>query len=291
MAEPHLDSERAEPPPPVAEVLAALAADDTLVVAVRDDGPAAITRGLPAGVRPEDLPAPVLATAGPPATVGVALDRHVDGEAVAHFGRFRDAREAILEVDDPAGALSALGFAQWRTRTRFCPHCGTRLVPRPDGRALHCAGCDRLHFPRLEPAVIMRVTDADDRILLGRQPTWPRGRFSVFAGFVDPGESVEQAVRREVAEEVGVSVTDVTYLGSQPWPFPASLMLGYTARAETTELRLVDDEIAEAEWFDRAGLRDAMADGRVFVPPPVSIAHRMIHAWLGSELRTWIDDR
>lgn len=291
MAEPHLDSERSEPPSPVDEIRAALAANDTLVVAVRDDGPVAITRGLPSGVRPDDLSTPVLATPGPPATVAVALDRHEDGEVVAQFGRFRDAREAVLEVDDPTGVLPALGFAQWRTRTRFCPRCGTRLAPRPDGRALHCAGCDRLHFPRLEPAVIMRVTDRDDRILLGRQPTWPRRRFSVFAGFVDPGESVEQAVRREIAEEVGVRVGDVTYLGSQPWPFPASLMLGYGARAETTELQLVDDEIAEAEWFDRDGLRDAMAEGRVSVPPPVSIAHRLIRAWLGDELRTWIDDR
>ena len=290
MAEPHLDSERAEPPPPAGEVRAALAADDTVVVAVRDDGRAAITRGLPPGVRPDELSAPVLATTGPPATVAVALDRHEDGETLARFGRFRDARDAVLDVEDPAGVLPALGFAQWRSRTRFCPRCGTRLVPRPDGRALHCGRCDRLHFPRLEPAVIMRVTDEDDRILLGRQPTWPRRRFSVFAGFVDPGESVEQAVRREIAEEVGVRVGDVSYFGSQPWPFPASLMLGYGARAETTELRLVDDEIAEAEWFDRAGLRDAMADGRVFVPPPVSIAHRMIRAWLGSDLRTWGED-
>lgn len=289
--EPHLDSERAEPPPPVGEVLDALARPDTIVVAVRDDGAVAITHGLPSGIGATELPAPVLATHGPPATVAVPLDRRTDPEAVAQFGRFRDAREAMLGLEEPEVALSALGFGQWRTRTRFCPRCGTRLQPRPDGRALHCERCDHLHFPRLEPAVIMRVTDGDDRILLGRQPSWPERRFSVFAGFVDPGESVEQAVRREVAEEVGVRVGRVDYLGSQPWPFPASLMLGYGAHAETTELTLVDEEIAEAEWFDRAGLREAMDAGRVFVPPSVSIAHRLIREWLGDDLRTWLDDR
>lgn len=287
----HLDSERAEPGRPTSEVLAALAAPDALVVAVRDDGTVAVTRGVPDGIDPHALPAPILATAGPPPAVAVPLDRRHDDEAIALFGRFQDGRVALNGLDDPEAGLGALGFGQWRARTRFCPRCGTGLRPRPDGRALHCDGCGVEHFPRLEPAVIMRVTDPDDRILLGRQPTWPPRRFSVLAGFVDPGESIEDAVRREVHEEVGVDVGAVDYLGSQPWPFPASLMLGYAAQATTTDLRLVDDEIAEAAWFTRDELVAAMAARQVFVPPAISIAHRLIRDWLEAEVRTWLDDR
>ncbi len=287
----HLDSERAEPGRPPSEVLEALADPDALVVAVRDDGKVAVTRGLPAGIDPTSLPAPILASEGPPPSVAVPLDRRHDDEAIALLGRFQDDRVALLGLDDPQTGLGALGFGQWRARTRFCPRCGGGLHPRADGRALHCDGCGTEHFPRLEPAVIMRVTDADDRILLGRQPTWPERRFSVLAGFVDPGESIEDAVRREVHEEVGVEVGEVQYLASQPWPFPASLMLGYAAHATTTDLRLVDEEIAEAAWFSRDELVAAMDAREVFVPPSVSIAHRLIRDWLGAEVWTWLDDR
>lgn len=287
----HLDSERAEPGAPAADARAALAAPDTLVVAVRDDGQVAVATGLPDGITPDDLTAPILADAGPPAVVAVPLDRRTDDEAAALFGRFRDAREALLGLPDPRRGLGALGFGQWRARTRFCPRCGTALRPRDDGRALHCDGCGTEHFPRLEPAVIMRVTDADDRILLGRQPTWPPRRFSVLAGFVDPGESIEDAVRREVHEEVGVTVDEVTYVASQPWPFPASLMLGYAARAVTTELVMIDEEIAEAAWFSRDALIAAMDAGEVFVPPSISISSWLIQDWLGADLRTWLEDR
>lgn len=287
----HLASERAEPGRPPSEVLAALAAADAWVVAVRDDGLVAVTRGLPAGIDPGTLPAPILAGTGWPPTVAVPLDRHHDAETVAMFGRFHDGREALQGLQDPHAGLGALGFGQWRARTRFCPRCGAGLRPRDDGRALHCDRCGTQHFPRLEPAVIMRVTDADDRILLGRQPTWPPRRFSVLAGFVDPGESIEDAVRRDVYEEVGVDVGAVEYQGSQPWPFPASLMLGYAAHASTTDLRLVDDEIAEAAWFRRDELVAAMDARDVFVPPSVSIAHHLIRDWLGAEVRTWLDDR
>ncbi len=287
----HLDSERAEPGQPASEVLEALADPHALVVAVRDDGKVAVSHGLPEGIDPTTLPAPILAQRGPPPAVAVPLDRRQDEEAIALFGRFQDDRAALLGHDDPRAGLGALGFGQWRARTRFCPRCGTALRPRADGRALHCEGCGAEHFPRLEPAVIMRVTDADDRILLGRQPTWPERRFSVLAGFVDPGESIEDAVRREVHEEVGVDVGEVAYLGSQPWPFPASLMLGYAAHATTTQLHLVDDEIAEAGWFSRDELIAAMDAREVFVPPSISIAHRLIREWLGAEVWTWLDDR
>lgn len=283
----HLESERAEPP--VGDARTALADAATLVVAVRDDGRVAVVEGLPDGIDVDSLDAPVLVSDGARPVVAVFVDRQRDDEAVALLGRFRDDRAALLSLEDPGLALGALGFGHWRARTRFCPRCGGRLVARPDGRALDCPACGSEHFPRLEPAVIVRVVDADDRILLGRQPGWPPGRFSVLAGFVDPGESVEAAIRREVMEEVGIVVGDVEYVASQPWPFPASLMLGCAARAETTDVVLTDDEIAEARWYDRDGLREAMATGEVFVPPNVSIAHRLVVEWFGAEVRTWLD--
>jgi NAD+ diphosphatase len=127
----------------------------------------------------------------------------------------------------------------------------------------------------------MLVHDGDDRCLLGRQPTWPERRFSCLAGFVESGESAEAAVIREVAEEVGVTVTDVAYRSSQPWPFPCSLMLGFQARATDETITLPDGEIAEARWLTRDGLRQAIETGEVLLPPPVSIAYQLIHEWLG----------
>lgn len=282
-----IEAEHAEPGDEGAAARALLADPATPVVAVRTDGQAAITTGLPAGVDPDTLDAPVAAGGA----VAVVLDMASDTETIVAFGRFRDPRMALVEVAEPRRVLGALGFAQWRARTRFCPRDGGRLVARADGRTQRCQRCQREHFPRLEPAVIMRVTDAEDRILLGRQPGWPEGRYSVLAGFVDPGESIEDAVVREIAEEVGVPVTDVAYAASQPWPFPASLMLGFTARATDTTL-VLEDEIAEAHWFTRDGLVAAMDEGRAFLPPDVSIAHRLIMSWLGEvDIATWYDQR
>ena len=138
-------------------------------------------------------------------------------------------------------------------------------------------------FPRTDPAVIMLVHDGGDRCVLGRQVVWPPGRFSILAGFVEPGESAEGAVAREVAEEVGLEVTDVRYVGSQPWPFPQSLMLGFTARADgDTTLHLDEDEIEEARWFTRDELRSG--SGPRVLPPPVSIARHIIDRWVEGEL-------
>lgn len=282
-----LTSERAEPP--MSGSAEALNDPAVLVIAMRDDGKVAVTRGLPPGVTADDLDAPVLVRSGPDPVVAVVLGPD-DHELGAQFGRFRDDRAAVLSLDDPRRGLGALGFGHWRRRTRFCPRCATALAPRVDGRALHCSTCGDEQFPRLEPAIIVRVVDADDRILLGRQPMWEPGRFSVLAGFVDPGESVEDAIRREVREEVGVTVGAVSYVGSQPWPFPASLMLGWSAQATTTTISLEDDEIAEAAWFSRDELRAAMDAREVHVPPNVSIAHRLITEWLGdTQIRTWLD--
>jgi NAD+ diphosphatase len=145
------------------------------------------------------------------------------------------------------------------------------------------------HYPRTDPAVIMAVVDGDDRLLLGRQAAWPDGRFSTLAGFVEPGESLEQAVRREVGEEVGVEIGAVDYLGSQPWPFPSSLMLGFVAQAKTVEIDRGDGEIAEARWFTREGLRDDVRHGRVLLSPPVSIARRLIEHWYGEPITDSVD--
>lgn len=290
--QPDLDAERAEAGAGADAALAALRDPACTIVAARTDGTAAIVRGLPPEVDHTTLDAPVLAVAGEQPVVAVALDLARDTEIIAHLGRFQDPRAAIVSQTRPDRLLGAIGFAQWRARTRFCPRDGAGLAPRADGRVLTCERCGTEHFPRLEPAVIMRVTDAEDRILLGRQPSWPPHRYSVLAGFVDPGESVEDAVRREILEEVGLRVDAVTYEASQPWPFPASLMLGYGAVARSTAVTL-DDEIVEAPWFTRAELVQAMERGAAFIPPDISIAHRLIMSWLREDraVATWYDQR
>jgi NAD+ diphosphatase len=137
------------------------------------------------------------------------------------------------------------------------------------------------HYPRTDPAVIMSVVDAKDRLLLARSPGWPERNYSVLAGFVEPGESLETAVSREIEEEVGLHVTDVRYLGNQPWPFPSSLMVGFATRTVETELRLDPHEISDALWATRDEYRDLLRSGRLRVPTGISIAKRIIEHWLG----------
>jgi NAD+ diphosphatase len=190
---------------------------------------------------------------------------------------WRGLRELGADLPDlDAGLLvAAVGLAAWHARHPRCPRCGNPTEVAQAGWSRHCPVDNSDHWPRTDPAVIMLVYDGD-RCILGRQPSWPVGRYSILAGFVEPGESLEAAVAREVAEEVGVAVTDVAYLGSQPWPFPASLMLGFTARlAGDPTIRLGDDELAEARWFTREEVRQQL----VRLPPSVSIAHRIINDW------------
>ncbi|WP_310962393.1 NAD(+) diphosphatase [Nocardioides terrisoli] len=194
----------------------------------------------------------------------------------AVLGRLPDA--------DASYVVHAVGLAEWHASTRFCPRCAAALQPAQSGHVLHCPSCGRDQFPRTDPAVIMLVTDDDDRALLGRQRVWPRGRWSTLAGFVEPGESLEDAVRREVLEESGIRVGEVTYFGSQPWPFPASLMLGFTARAVSTTIEVDGDELEDARWFSRAEALAGAADGTVVVPAGVSISRRLIVDWYGDEL-------
>ncbi|MFB9678068.1 NAD(+) diphosphatase [Streptosporangium vulgare] len=187
--------------------------------------------------------------------------------------------------DLDAGLLVyAVALDAWHSTHEFCPRCGSGTEVRAGGHVRVCPKDGSQHFPRVDPAVIMLIHDDDDRCLLARGPQWPEGRLSVLAGFVEPGESLEHAVAREVAEEVGVRVAEPRYMGSQPWPFPRSLMLGFFARATSTEFVLDPEEIAEAHWFSRAELLAATESGEVRLPSEVSIARRLIETWYGEPL-------
>lgn len=184
-----------------------------------------------------------------------------------------------------AGLMAhAVALENWQRMHRFCSRCGKRTVIAASGHIRRCPACGAEHYPRTDPAVIMLVTDERDRALLGRQMHWPEGRFSTLAGFVEPGEPVEQAVRREVAEEVGVTIGDVAYVASQPWPFPSSLMLGFTARATSSTIAVDGEEIHEARWFSREELGAAFESGEVIPPFGISIAARLIELWYGRPL-------
>lgn len=195
-------------------------------------------------------------------------------------------RAVMLDLDpvDATYVAHAVGLAEWHFSHRHCPRCGGSLEPRDAGHLLVCRTCGRQHFPRTDPAVIMLILDGDDRALLGRQRIWPERRWSTLAGFVEPGESLEAAVRREVAEEVGVRVGEVTYFGSQPWPLPASLMLGFVGRAETTDIRVDGVEIEQARWFTREEAFGGAEEGLVQLPSGISISRALIEHWYGESL-------
>jgi NAD+ diphosphatase len=194
-------------------------------------------------------------------------------------------REAASELPEEEAALAAYAASLlgWHRRHRFCANCGHATEPRDAGHERFCPACETHHFPRTDPVVIVRVTDGDGRLLLGRQRRWPEGRFSVLAGYVEPGETLEDAVRREVLEESEVSVEGVSYVGSQPWPFPSSLMLGFRARAVAGEPRADGIELAKVRWFERQEVEDAAhGRGEIVLPPTYSIARRLIDEWLAA---------
>ena len=209
-------------------------------------------------------------------------DRSADSDVKAMALR----QAGALLSDRDAGLLThAVALAYWHDTHTHCPRCGTPTVPAPAGHLTTCPKDGTEHFPRLDPAVIMLVIDPDDRLMLARNALWPKGRLSVVAGFVEPGESAEHAVAREVYEETSIVVGSVRYLGSQPWPMPRSLMLGYEARAHGGQQIAVDEEeIGEARWFSRAELRAAIDTGEVGIAPSSSIARRLIEYWYGAEL-------
>ncbi|MEA5053565.1 MAG: NAD(+) diphosphatase [Propionicimonas sp.] len=190
-----------------------------------------------------------------------------------------------LDPTDLQVVFTAAALAAWHEQARFCGGCGTATQPERGGFARRCPGCGCELYPRVDPAVIVAVTDPDDRLLLGRHVGWEGNRRSVFAGFSEAGESLEQAVHRELFEEVGVRLFDLRYVASQPWPFPRSLMLAFTARTEDTEIVLDPAEIAEARWFSRAELEAALSSGALGLPMRTSVAYRLITAWREGRLR------
>ncbi|WP_347301961.1 NAD(+) diphosphatase [Croceibacterium sp. TMG7-5b_MA50] len=188
------------------------------------------------------------------------------------------------------GALSAADLAlyggarsliDWHARHRFCANCGSPTVPAKGGWQRDCTGCGASHFPRTDPVVIMLV-EHQDRLLLGRQARFPPGRYSALAGFVEPGETLEEAVAREVREETGVPVCDVRYLFSQPWPFPSQLMLACVAQATDHRLTLDPDELEDARWFTRAEVGralDNVGEGPFDPPPATAVAYNLLRWW------------
>jgi NAD+ diphosphatase len=186
----------------------------------------------------------------------------------------------LLQADAASLLAYARALVLWRARHRFCGVCGAANQGTRAGHVLRCSreSCGTETFPRLDPAIIVLVSDASgERALLGRQSSWPAGRYSTIAGFVEPGESLEDAVVREVDEETGVGVGEVEYVASQPWPFPSSLMLGFRAVAHSHDISLRDGELEDARWFTRAEI----AAGHPTLPPSGSISARLINAWFG----------
>jgi NAD+ diphosphatase len=194
------------------------------------------------------------------------------------------AAAATLSGSDSAIAAQARQMLDWHARHRFCAVCGKATAVKEAGYMRECDECDAQHFPRTDPVVIMLV-ESGERCLLGRQAGWPAQMYSALAGFVEAGESLEEAVRREVQEESGIRVGEVRYHASQPWPFPSSLMIGCMARALTHEVTVDKSELEDARWFTRADILKSLAQpgaGGVFVPPPLAIAHHLIRAWAES---------
>jgi NAD+ diphosphatase len=202
------------------------------------------------------------------------------------LGEFQDLRYlgTVLPADEANLAAHARGLVLWHSSQLFCGRCGSSARPDTGGNSRRCVNteCGREIFPRVDPAIIVLVADGE-RCLLGRQTGWPDGLYSTIAGFVEPGESLEDAVRREVYEETNIQVAAVHYHSSQPWPFPSSLMLGFVAETDTTvtqEIRLNDGELEDARWFTRKDL----SSGFPKLPFSISIARRLVESWLGTEM-------
>jgi NAD+ diphosphatase len=233
-----------------------------------------------------------------PLTDGIFLGEHA-GQAcfaldcppalkapLGELGLLENIRRHATRLPAPAAGLLAYARAMvlWHRSHRYCPRCGAPTAPTEGGhmRACTAEACGTRQFPRLDPAIIVLVSHGD-RCLLGRQPSWPPGRYSTIAGFVEPGEGLEDAVRREVYEETNIRVSNVRYHSSQPWPFPSSLMLGFLAEAENTDIRLNDQELEDAAWFTREQIAAQVSGAGSSLPMELSIAYRLIRHWFDGE--------
>ena len=200
--------------------------------------------------------------------------------------KFADLKEISSLIDGIEGSILAYARAMlfWHSRNRFCSVCGKNTFSTKAGHQRNCSNrvCNSLHFPRIDPAVIMLVQD-NKKILLGRQKVWPSGLYSTLAGFVEPGETIEHAVAREVFEESGLIVKNVIYKYSQPWPFPSSLMLGFTAEADTNKISCNDFEIEDAQWFSKEDILN-FEKNKKFLPRKLSVSRRLIEDWLNGYL-------
>jgi NAD+ diphosphatase len=209
-----------------------------------------------------------------------AFDVDADEPPFADAGEYHDLRYlgTVLAEDQANLVAHAIAVTIWHQRQKFCGTCGAPTRADSGGNTRSCVDqdCGTSIFPRVDPAIIVLVSDGE-RCLLGRQPAWPEGRYSTIAGFVEPGESLEDAVRREVLEETNIEVGAVHYHSSQPWPFPSSLMLGFTAEATSTDIQLNDGELEDAQWFTRKECRSGFPK----LPFRVSIARRLVDDWLG----------
>ena len=211
---------------------------------------------------------------------------HIDPSAVA--ARRSSELMALLDSLEPGEAATyatARSLLDWHARHRFCANCGVRSLPHHAGWARQCPACGTEHFPRTDPVVIM-LAEHGDRVLIGRQAAFPPGRYSALAGFVEVGESIEEAVARELKEEAGVVATGVRYIASQPWPFPSQLMIACIATVADEALTLDLTELEDAKWVDRAMVARALAgdsDGAFGAPPRYAIASSLFRAWLAGQ--------
>ena len=203
----------------------------------------------------------------------------VSTDVKADFKSLREIGDDLSDADMGL-AVHAQALANWHHTHQFCSRCGATTTSAQGGSLRKCDVDASEHYPRTDPAIIVLVKDKDDNILLGRQKVWPEHRFSNFAGFVEPGESFENCVTREVGEEAGVDISDVIYLGSQPWPFPASIMIAFHAITSNPEAARPDgQEIEEVRWYSRASMKQAIADKTLLLPPGMSVSRRMLEAW------------
>jgi NAD+ diphosphatase len=203
---------------------------------------------------------------------------------VRHVG-VRDAVE-LLSPSEASLLAYAVALENWHSWNQFCPRCGNITVLVPEGNIRRCSACSADHYPRTDPTVIMLVVDAEERVLLGRRPGWQEGRFSVLAGYVEPGESLEAAVVREVAEEVGIRIESAVYMASEPWPFPGSVMMGFIAHAApgSSHISLEKEEIEEAIWISREEFRCGIERGDLISRSGISMATLLIEFWYGGPL-------